>query len=48
MLATIATILVIVWILGLVFKVAGGIIHLVLVVALVLFVFHFLRGRTGT
>lgn len=30
---------------GLVFRVAGGLIHLLLVVALILFVLHFLNGR---
>lgn len=47
MLWTIAVILLILWILGLSFKVAGGIIHLLLVIALVVIVVQFLRGRRG-
>jgi len=47
MLYTIAVILVILWLLGFsVFHVAGAFIHLVLVVALVVFVVGLIRGRT--
>jgi len=47
MLYTIAVILVILWLLGFsVFHVAGAFIHLVLVVALVVFVLGLIRGRT--
>ena len=47
MLLVIAAILLVLWLLGfVVFHVAGGIIHLVLVVAVVMFVVHLLRGRT--
>lgn len=46
MLMTIAIILFILWLLGFtVFKVAGGIIHLVLVVAVILFVWNLITGR---
>lgn len=45
MLLTIAVILLILWGLGLVTQVAGGIIHIILVVALVVFVLHFVRSR---
>ena len=46
MLLTIAVILFILWALGLfVFHVAGGLIHLLLVVALVVFLFNFISGR---
>ena len=41
-----AAILVIAWILGWgVFHVAGGLIHLLLVIAVVVFLFNFLSGR---
>ncbi|HEX7751561.1 MAG TPA: lmo0937 family membrane protein [Novosphingobium sp.] len=43
---TIAIILVILWLLGaFAFKVAGGIIHLLLILALIAVVVHFVRGR---
>ena len=45
MLLTIAIILLILWGLGLVTHVAGGLIHLILVIALIVFVLHFVRGR---
>lgn len=47
MLWTIAIILLILWGLGLAFKIAGGIIHLLLLIALVVIVVQFLRGRRG-
>lgn len=47
MLWTIAVILLILWLLGFSLNVAGGIIHLLLVVALVVVVVQFLRGRRG-
>jgi hypothetical protein len=41
-----AVVLVVAWILGFgVFHVAGGLIHLLLVVALVVFLFNFISGR---
>ena len=49
MLAIIAAILVVLWILGLLTHVAGGLIHLVLVGALILIVLHFVTGgRSST
>jgi hypothetical protein len=45
MLATIAIILIICWALGLGFHIAGGLIHIILVVALIMFVLHFVAGR---
>jgi len=45
MLPTIAIILIILWALGFGFHVAGGLIHIILVVALIVFVFHFITGR---
>lgn len=49
MLAAIAGILLVMWLLGfLAFHVTFGAIHLLLVIALVLFVLHFLTGRGAT
>jgi hypothetical protein len=46
MLGIIAAILVLLWLLGFfAFHIAGGLIHLVLVVAVVLLVLHFITGR---
>ena len=46
MLATIAVILLVAWLLGfLAFNVAGGLIHLLLVIAVVALIMHFIRGR---
>ena len=45
MLAIIGIILIILWATGLVVHIAGGFIHLVLVIALIMFVLHFLRGK---
>ena len=44
MLAIIGIVLIICWLLGLTLHIAGGFIHLVLVIALVMVVLHFLRG----
>ncbi len=46
MLATIAVILLVAWLLGfLAFNVAGGLIHILLVIAVVALIMHFVRGR---
>jgi hypothetical protein len=45
MLWTIAVILVILWLLGFGFHVAGGLIHLLLVVALIVVVIQLVTGR---
>lgn len=46
MLLTIAIILAVLWLLGfLAFHVAGGLIHLLLVLAVIALIVHFLRGR---
>ena len=44
MLAIIGIILIALWVLGLVMHLAGGFIHLVLLVAIVFVVMHFLSG----
>lgn len=45
MLRTLIGLLILFWVLGLVFDVAGGLIHVLLVIALVVFVFDFITGR---
>jgi hypothetical protein len=45
MLLTIAAILIILWLLGFIAHVAGAFIHILLVIALVIIILHFLRGR---
>ena len=46
MLATIALILIVLWALGIfAFHVAGGLIHMLLLIALVVGVLHLIRGR---
>ena len=46
MLATIAVVLIILWLLGFfAFHVGSGLIHVALVVGLIVLVLHFLRGR---
>jgi hypothetical protein len=45
MLPAIAIILIILWALGFGFHIAGGLIHIILVVALIMFVLHFVTGR---
>jgi len=45
MLWTIVVILIVLWILGFTMKVAGGLVHLLLVVALVVVVLRLLGGR---
>lgn len=47
MLLTIGIVLVALWLLGFVMHIAGGLIHIVLVIALIVFVLHFLRGRSA-
>ncbi|CEG27465.1 lmo0937 family membrane protein [Bacillus sp. B-jedd] len=47
MLWTIIGLLVLFWVLGLVFKVAGGLVHILLVAAVVLFIFNFFKNRAA-
>ncbi|WP_242098196.1 MULTISPECIES: lmo0937 family membrane protein [unclassified Sphingomonas] len=47
MLWTIAVILLILWLLGFAFHVAGGLIHILLVIAVVVVIFQFITGRRG-
>lgn len=45
MLGLIAAVLVVLWLLGFIGHVGGGLIHLLLVIALVVFIFHMITGR---
>lgn len=45
MILTIFAVLVVLWLLGFVMNIAGGLIHLVLVVALLVLAYNFLSGR---
>jgi hypothetical protein len=45
MLLIIAAVLVILWLLGFIAHIGGGLIHIVLVIAIIVAVVHFLRGR---
>ena len=45
MLLTIAIILIVLWALGLVTHVAGSLIHIALVIAVIVAVLHFVRGK---
>ena len=45
MLLLIATILVVLWLLGFIGHIGGDLIHLLLIIALVVIIYHFLRGR---
>lgn len=45
MLWTIIAVLVVLWIFGLLADIAGGLIHILLVVALVVFIYNLLTGR---
>ncbi len=45
MLWTLAVILFVLWVVGLSLKIAGGLIHIVLVIALVVLLIGFLSGR---
>ncbi|PRY82830.1 lmo0937 family membrane protein [Alkalibacterium olivapovliticus] len=47
MLWTIIGLLILFWILGLVFEVAGGLVHILLVIALIVFIFNMITGRKG-
>jgi len=48
MLWTIFVVVLIMWLLGFSFHIAGGLIHLLLVVALVILLFNLLSGRRAT
>lgn len=45
MIKTLIGLLILFWVLGLVFDIAGGLVHILLVIALIVFVFDFITGR---
>ena len=47
MLYTIVVVLVVLWLLGFIAHVGGGLIHLLLVIALIVLIFNFISGRRG-
>jgi hypothetical protein len=47
MLYTVVVVLVVLWLLGLITHVAGGLIHLLLVVAVIILIFNLISGRRG-
>ncbi|BAM48007.1 lmo0937 family membrane protein [Amphibacillus xylanus] len=42
---TIIGILILAWLIGVIFKIAGGLIHILLVIALVVFIARMIKGR---
>ena len=46
MLLWIAIIIAVLWLLGLLTNIGGGLIHILLVVAVVVLIFHFIQGRS--
>ena len=48
MLWTIIGVLVVLWLLGFGFQIGGGLVHLLIVVALVLLVYNLITGRRAT
>lgn len=45
MLMWIAIVLIVLWLVGFLAKIGGGLIHIVLVVAAVVFIYHLITGR---
>lgn len=45
MLWTLIGLLILFWIVGLVFDIAGGLVHILLVIALIVFIFNMITGR---
>jgi hypothetical protein len=46
-LLTVAAVILVIWLAGLLLKIAGGLIHIALLVALVIAAVSFVRARTG-
>ena len=42
----IAIVIAVLWLLGLLANIGGGLIHILLVVAVIVLIFHFVRGRS--
>ncbi len=47
MLLTIAAVLAVLWLLGLLAHIGGGLIHIIIVVAVIVFIYHLITGRKG-
>jgi hypothetical protein len=47
MLWTVFVVILVLWLLGFSFHIAGGLIHILLVIALIVLVFNLLSGRRG-
>lgn len=47
MLLIIAILLLLFWVGGFAFHVAGGLIHILIVIAVIMFILHFVRGRSA-
>jgi hypothetical protein len=47
MIYTIVVILVVLWLIGLLAHIGGGLIHLLLVIALIVFIWNLVTGRRG-
>jgi hypothetical protein len=47
MIYTIVVILVVLWLIGLLAHIGGGLIHLLLVIALIVFIWNLITGRRG-
>lgn len=45
MIKTLVGLLILFWVLGLVFDIAGGLVHILLVIAVVVFIFDLITGR---
>lgn len=45
MIKTLIGLLILFWVLGLVFDIAGGLVHVLLVIAIIIFIFDFITGR---
>jgi hypothetical protein len=46
MLLWIAIVIAVLWLLGFIGNIGGGLIHLLLVIAVIVLIFHFIRGRS--
>lgn len=47
MLLIIAVLLLLFWVGGFAFHIAGGLIHILIVIAVIMFILHFIRGRSA-
>ncbi len=47
MIWTVVVILIVLWLLGFTLEIGGGLIHLLIVIALIVFIFNMISGRRG-